>query len=278
MHLLTAASWFDDTKFTDAYDVGVVFFGQLEPLDYYKIDGAAVKRRILNTAPDVAIPPRRTIKLGEQVYILGDDATDYFQGESVRKRYVMAGADDFVFVKSVEQILSGSTVERVWASVVFNKLESDERVSSVPVPEFQVYFGPLEDVELHDVIMTADAAYWVMSVSRAQSGLIAATVVRLEAETPITITYSSVLYTPLTDSEMDVSADINAVLLRWTEDFTYVSEGTPKYAHGDRTLAVLTADVPDPKLNERVTINGETWRVVNTRRVGAVTNLHIRRG
>lgn len=32
-------------------------------------------------------------------------------------------------------------------------------------------------------------------------------------------------------------------------------EGTPKYAHGDRTLAVLTADVPDPKLNERVTIN-----------------------
>lgn len=277
MDLRIASTWFDDTVFQDAYDPSVTFYAQVEPLDYYKIDGAAVKRRVMSTAHNVHVPPRRTIKLDDQVYLVGDDAVDHFQGEVVRNRYVMAGADHLATVYSIEGFLTSAPKESVWASVVFNKLTTDERVSSAPVPEFQIYFGPLESVAAHSVIDTGDALYWVMTVVKALSGLLAATAVRIEDQAPITVQYSTWTYDPVTDSKSLTQRTSQALMLRWAQDFDYVDEGTPKYVHGDRMLIVLNAGHQVPKAGDVVTVGADTWKVVNTKAEGGTSRLHVRR-
>ena len=277
MDLRIASAWFDDTVFADAYTPSLTFYGQVEPLDYYKIDGAAVKRRVMSTAYNVHVPPRRTIKLDNQVYLVGDDAADHFNGEVVRNRYVMAGADHLSMVHSVEAFLQGTPVEPVWASVVFNKLTTDERVSSAPVPEFQIYFGPLETVTAHSVIDTGDELYWVTTVVKALSGLLAATSVRIEDQAPITVQYSTWTYDPVSDNKSMTPRTLQALMLRWAQDFDYADEGTPKYAHGDRMLLVLNEGGLVPAAGDSITIGQQAWKVVNTKADGAVTRLHVRR-
>lgn len=147
----------------------------------------------------------------------------------------------------------------------------------LPVPEFQIYFGPLESVAAHSVIDTGDALYWVMVVVKALSGLLAATAVRIEDQAPITVQYSTWTYDPVTDSKALTPRTSQALMLRWAQDFDYVDEGTPKYVHGDRMLIVLNAGHQMPKAGDVVTVGADTWKVVNTKAEGGTSRLHVRR-
>ena len=276
MDLRVAAKWFDQTECVDAYGIDT-FRAQLEPLEYYKIDGAAVKRRIISTAPEVQVPYRRTIRIDDQVYLIGDGTPEHFRGRLIRYRYVMSGADDLVRVLSLEDALRGTVVPGLWAVVVFNRLQPDERVSSTPLPEFQVFFGPREGVKDKDLVIAGSEIYWVQSVHASQSGLLSAATVRLEHGGPELATYSTTTYDPVQDVQVRSVGLVTALRLRWTEDFNYVDQGTLKYAHGDAVFAVLLSDVGVPSTDDHITLAGEEWRVVGHRVEGAVVKLHARR-
>lgn len=276
MDLRIAATWFDQTVASDAYGTDT-FMVQLEPLDYYKLDGASVKRRIMTTGPDVTLPARMTVRIDDQVYLVGDKTSEHFQGDLIRNRYVMSGADDLVTVRTLSETLLGSGGQEVWATIVFVKVGSDERVSSLPVPEFRLFFGPLEPLHEHDVVFNAGTAYLVTAPYRAESGLMSAVALRLEHATPEDAIYWSGGYDPVTDTVNETGTNIKVIRMRWAQDFEYLDAGTPKYAHGDVTMVALSSIVHSPKPNQRIRCDGEEWRIVTATIKGDITRMHVRR-
>src|SRR5574340_1571657 len=93
MKLKIASRFFDKTLASDAYNAATRFYCQIEPFDYQKIDGAAVKRRVMSTAPEVVLPVRQVISIGGQPYLVGDSSVDHWEGAALRKRYVLQGGD-----------------------------------------------------------------------------------------------------------------------------------------------------------------------------------------
>ena len=276
MDLRNAAQWFDQTECVDAYGTDT-FVAQLEPLDYYKLDGASVKRRIMTTGPAVTLPNRMTVRIDDQVYLVGDRTPEHFRGNLIRNRYVMSGADDLVTVRTLYETLLGTGGQAVWATIVFIRVGSDERVSSLPVPEFRLFFGPLETVREHDVVFNAGEAYLVTAPYRAESGLMSAVALRLEHATPEDAIYWSGGYDPVTDTVTETGVNAKVVRMRWAQDFEYLDAGTPKYTHGDATMVALSSVISNPKPNQRIRCDGEEWRIVTATVKGDITRMHVRR-
>lgn len=276
MDLRVAAVWFDQTVCVDAYGTDT-FEAQLEPLDYYKLDGASVKRRIMSTGPDVVLPSRMTIRIDDQVYLVGDRTPEHFRGDLIRNRYVMSGADDLATVRTMVEALSESGGNQAWATLVFNKMQPDERVGSLPVAEFRVFMGPQEALNEHDIILTNSAAYLVVAPYMADSGLMSALAIRLESAIPESAAYVLSTYDPVSDTEVEVLQGAKVIRMRWNQDFKYLDAGTPKYQHGDMTMVGLLADFPGVKPNSRIICSSEEWRVVTAIESGGLVRMHVRR-
>lgn len=277
MDLRRAAVWFDETVCSDAYGVDT-FKVQLEPLDYYKLDGASVKRRIMSTGPDVVLPGRMTLRIDDQVYLVGDRTPEHFQGDLIRNRYVMSGADSLVQVRNLEQAVTNSGGSEVWATLVFNKIQTDERFSSVPVAEFRVFLGPQETLGQHDILIDGPDAYLVVSPYKSDSGLISGVALRLETPVPEQAQYITATYDPVLDVETPITVSTQVVRVRWAQEFYYLSPGTPKYEHGDMTIIGLSSVFVDPRPNQKIVCGGDEWIVVTSNNLGAVTRIHARRG
>lgn len=276
MDLRSAATWFDQTVCEDAYGTDT-FYAQLEPLDYYKLDGASVKRRIMSTGPGVTLPARMTIRIDGQVYLVGDRTPEHFQGDLVRNRYVMSGADSQVTVRSTEQALNESGGSSVWATLVFAKIQTDERFSSLPVAEFRVFLGPQEVLKEHDIVIDGSDAYLVVAPYKSDSGLISGVALRLETAVPEHAVYWTNSYNPVTDTNTESGTNAKVIRLRWSQDFRFMTMGTPKYEHGDMTMLGLSSIFSAVKQNQRITCGGAEWSVLTSENIGAVTRMHVRR-
>ncbi len=276
MDLRVAAVWFDQTLCVDAYGVDT-FMAQLEPLDYYKLDGASVKRRIMSTGPDVDLPSRMTIRIDDQVYLVGDKTPEHFQGNLIRNRYVMSGADSLVTVRSPAQVLQQSGGREVWATLVFNKVQTDERFSSLPVAEFRVFLGSAESINEHDIVLDGQFAYLVIAPYKSDSGLISGVALRLEHSVPEPAMYVSTTYDPISDTNVEALTPTSVIRSRWSYDFAYLSAGTPKYAHGDMTMLGLSSVFASVKNDHIIECAGDRWSVVTSSQQGDVVRMHVRR-
>ena len=276
MDLRVAAVWFDQTMCVDAYGTDS-FVAQLEPLDYYKLDGASVKRRIMSTGPDVVLPSRMTIRIDDQVYLVGDKTPEHFQGNLIRNRYVMSGADSLVTVRSPAQVLQQAGGAEVWATLVFNKVQTDERFSSLPVAEFRVFLGSSETINEHDIVLDGQFAYLVIAPYKSDSGLISGVALRLEHAVPEAAMYVTKTYEPVSDTNVETIVPTSVLRSRWSYDFAYLSSGTPKYEHGDMTMLGLSSVFSGVKNNDIIECAGERWYVVTSSTHGDVIRMHVRR-
>lgn len=276
MDLRVGATWFDDTVGVDAYGTDT-FKCQIEPLDYYKLDGASVKRRIMSTGAGVTLPARMTIRIDDQVYLVGDRTPEHFRGDLVRNRYVMSGADSQVTVRTLQQALNESGGTQVWATLVFTKIQTDERYSSLPVAEFRVFLGSQETLLEHNIVIDGSSAYLVVAPYKSDSGLMSGVALRLEYPVPEAATYKTTIYDPISDTTVDTTVSAKIIRMRWAQDFEFLSASTPTYQHGDQTVFGLSSIFGNVKPNQRITVAGEEWTVVTSNNLGAVTRMHTRR-
>lgn len=276
MKLRQASRYFDRSKFTDAYDEKVRLRAQLDPLDYYKIDGATVKRRVMSTDPSVTMPLRHTLRIDDQVFITGDVAVDYWLGKPVRHRYVLQGADDLAVLRTIAEVLADASGTEAYTSKVWSKYETDSRVSSDYINEYHLYFAAGEPLLERQIILCDEAWYFVRGVHQAQSGLLDCITHRLPADPREDVEFHTRSYDPVTDVTASVTTTVASVTLRWQDDFQYLSLGSTDYERGDAQVWVLASAVPAPKSGDLVELAGKPHRVLSTRVEGTCHSLHVR--
>lgn len=276
MKLKNVAKFFDRTRARDAYDTTKSFRCQLEPFDYYKLDGAVVKRRVMSTAPDIQIPARRVIDIDGQRYLVGDPAEDHWEGKKIRRRYVLQGADHVAEVRSIPDVLSGAPGALAFASVEFNKYGTDERDNSDFHPQYHIYFSESESVPENSIITASGRNYLVRNSHRTVSGLVDALSNEIGHTLVQTAELRSRTYVPTTDSYLETTPQtVACIVLRWQEHFRYLSAGSEDYQRGD--LQVLAADSVSFRPSDVVSIAGVPWTVLSSIAEDGYTSLHVRR-
>ena len=152
-------------------------------VDYVKIGGTSVKRRVMSTTPDVTVPARGVIDISGQRYLLSDASPDRWAGEIVRNRYVLQGADDLADITSVADLpnVAGASA----ASIEFNKYSTDERDNSRFHPQYNIYFSGTENVHTGDIVSVGSASgtryYLVRDAHKSMAGPMEALSNELEA-------------------------------------------------------------------------------------------------
>lgn len=275
MRLHQAASRFDTTLALDAYDRQRGFRCQLEPFDYVKIDGSAVKRRVMSTAPEVSLPVRHTINIGGQVYLVGEPSADHWGGSKIRNRYVLQGVDEYMQVRSFGQALAALPGRRAWAGHEFNKYSTDERDSDDYHVQCHLYFGSRERVPENALVSSATTTFLVRQSHLTMAGLLDVRANELDEPVEDTVSLSSSTYDPVTDTRTSTESTVRCIRLRWQENFAYLSLSSAKYERGD--MQVLLPLGTDVDAGDTLGLSDGNWRVLAVQSQSDHLGAHVRR-
>lgn len=278
MRLKDAARYFDKLVCTDAYTPSVTFKGQLDVFDDSKRDGATVLRRILSTSPAVTLPVRLTIVAAGDTWMIGAGHADSFNGEDIRKKYIIHRADGAATIKTVAQALSaGGTAS--YASRLWIKDLKEVDVSSSLFSMLNVYFAANEDVVVGNVILLAGRLHLVRNVYTGAAGLLIAESDELPANAVSSMIYTprGGAYNPTTDmTTASLSITTSLLRTRFQDDYAYPNEAAPKYVKGDIRGSVLKSAVATPKVDDYATLTDGDWRVVSIEDETLTWGLHLR--
>lgn len=275
MRLKTIARKRDNTLATDSHGVGT-FMCQLAPLELFKIDGVAVKKRSLSTAPDVTIPARGVISIGGEHYLVGTGTPDFWKGEVIRKSYVIQGADDMAELISIHGKLQGDTPVEAHAAVIFNRYLPESADSSKYPPQYQLFLSGSESAPANSLVKFDNEWYLTKDSYISPSGLRIALVNKVDEPAFETITLANNTYDPITDTMTGTNSSVPIFRIKWQEHFTYLTKSSTDYVRGDMQVVMLkssTAKAPDT-----LQLSDGKWRVLSAIDETTHWSLHVRRG
>jgi hypothetical protein len=273
--LANAATYFDRTVARDAYNHAVKFKCQIEPLDLYRMDGTRVKVRGMDTAPGIKIPTRRVINIDGQDYLVSAMSGDQWAGKRIRQRFVIQGADDIVQIKTIKQELDGDPGVQAFASIDFNKYNTDERDSSDYHPQYHVFLGPDEPAVEGGIISTVDQNYLIRNVNKTTAGLRDALVNVIDDPFIDSAVFASRTYDPLLDSYAEVTTTVRCIRVRWQEHFMYLSPASEKFQKGD--MIVLLPNSVTVAAGDNIDLTDGVWNVRAVVGRGDYQQAHVRR-
>ncbi len=274
MRLRDAAKRFDDTLASDAYS-SATFKCQFEVLSYSKIDGVAVKKRQISTAPDVTIPTRRVVTISGQTYLVGHGAPDFWDGDTIRLNYVIQGSDGLASLTNIAAELASEAPSTAYAALVFAKYLPNAEDSSRYPPQYQIFLSGTESAPADSLIYLNSIWYLIKESYISTSGLRVSLANVVEAPNFETVTFNSRVYDPLTDTYAETPSTIKVFRIKWSEHFKYLSKAAEPYERGDQTVWVLKAVTPDPP--DTLTLSDGPWRVQSAQDEGLAWNCHVRR-
>lgn len=275
MRLYDAARMADDTVATDAYGTAT-FLCQYEPLSYAKIDGVAVKKRTISTAPTATIPTRGAITIDGQTYLIGHGAPDYWRGETIRVNYVIQGADGLADLTSVADALAGNLPVQAYAALVFNRYVPDSDTSGKYPPQYQIFTDGNENVPGDSLVTIGGATFLVKESYVSNSGLRVALVNELAMPAFESATHNVSVYDPITDTRVETPSAVQVLRVKWQEHFNYLSKASETYERGDLQVFVLQS-AATPKPSDTLTLSDGVWRILAAQAEGLLWSLHVRR-
>lgn len=260
---------------TDAYG-SATFYCQFEPLSYSKVDGVAVRKRLISAAPSVTIPARGAISLDGQIYLVGIGAPDYWKGACIRKNYVLQGADALANLNTIAAELAGTAATSAYAALVFAKYLPDSVDSSKYPPQYQIFTAGSESAPAESLIQLNSIWYLVKDSYVSTSGLRIALANVIQGTVFETITASNKTYVPTTDSYTSVTHSVKLLRLRWQEHFTYLSKAQISYDRGDEQIFILKSAMT-VLAGDTLALSDGTWRILDVQDEGLCWGCHARR-
>lgn len=276
MRLHSAASRFDKTLAADSYTPATTFLCQLSPLDLYRIDGAAVKRRQMSCAPGVSIPSRRAITIGGQVFLVGDGSPDHWKGSVIRQNFVLQGADSVCSMNTVAAELSGTAATTAYGSLVFSKYLPEGADTSKYPPQYQIFLSGSESVPPDSLIKIGSRWFLIKDSYISLSGLLVALANEIRGSVFETVTVTARTYVPSSDTYTTASSSKKVMRVRWQEHFTYLSKAQIDYFRGDEQLFILKSAMT-PKQGDTLTLSDGVWMILDVQDEGATWSCHVRR-
>ena len=274
MRLHSAANKFNDVLAVDAYG-GVEFACQWAPLELFKVDGVAVRKRSMTTAPDVKIPSRGVAIFDTEHYLIGAGTPDFWKGKVIRRNYVIQGADGLAQLASIGGALTGASPTEAYAAVVFAKYVPDAADSSRYPPQYQVFLAGSEDAPADSLVTLNAATYLVKESYLSTSGLRIALANVLSAPLFETVSFGAQTYDPVTDTYSGAASSVKIMRVKWTEHYSYLSIGSETYERGDQQ--VFMPKSVTPKASDTLTLSDGKWRILAVQDETDRWSCHVRR-
>lgn len=278
MRLRKAAVRFDDSVLYDAYTNTLVGKGQLDPTDIFKLDGASVRRRVISVSPDLVLPTRRAVRLGADVYLIGEPSVDEWKGSPIRTKYVLHQTPSTAVVKTFAEALLNQAGRTMYASREWNKDVPDLKESSDYFNDYHIFVANTETVSTYDLIYVDNQWHICHAIHRSLSGFTDAVSHEILGTVFETISVGDKVYNPVTDAYTSTPiTNVKVLRLRWQEQYEYLRESQTDYVRGDETLIVHTTAGWTPAPSDSMTLSDGKWRVLSGRTDNSVHLLHIRR-
>lgn len=275
MKLSSAAKHFDRLVCADAYAPSTTFLGQFNLFDDSTRDGLTVARRILSTAPSVTMPARRTILAGGRVWMVGDQIPDYFGNAEIRNKYPVQESDGLATLKTIAQVLAGSTGSTAHTSLIWVKGTKEVEVSSGIYDVMNAYFTAAESVPERTLININSRWYLVRTIFTTSAGFQSAVVDELPEPVLEVATFSGRTYNPITDTYSKLDVSVTVLRVRWQSAFEYLTIASEKYERGD--MQVMAPKTTTPKVQDLIVMSDGKWQVLSIIDEGTYWSLHVRR-
>jgi hypothetical protein len=277
MKLSAAASHFDNQSFKDSYSGVHALYGQLDLYDDARREGLTSVRRIISMAPALAVPARRALTLGSDVWLLSDSpASDYFRADAIRAKYISHRADGLGEIKTILQELSNTAGVSAYGAAVWLKGNKEIDESSEVTNSVNIYFASSEAVPDRGLIKLRNVWYIVRYTYSTTTGFVAAVADQLDTPNFETASYARRVYAPITDTYTSTPVSIKVLRLRWQDKFEYLSPASAKYDAGDDVVMVRVADVAAPTTGDLITLTDGVRRVESIQADGSLWHLHVR--
>lgn len=276
MRLHKVAGRFDNTEAADAYNPTTTFKCQLAPLEMYRIEGTAVKKREMSTKPDVVLPTRRVIIIDGQAYLVSSASPDFWNGARIRTNYVIQGADDIASIHTIAGALINTPPATAYASLGFNKNMTDERQGSEYLSQYNIHLAATESVGA-DALINIGARWFLVRQSYVSvSGLLVTLANEIEGTVFETVNFDTRAYNPITDTWAVTPTSVKVLRVRWTDHFEYLTRGTEKFERGD-AVVMIHKTATTPKAADVLTMSDGKWAIVNAHNYGLYWGCHARR-
>jgi len=256
MTLKDVARYADNVVFTDSYG-SATFRGQVLLFNDSTRSGPAAKRRILDVAPEVTIPTRRTITDATTgiVYLVSVASYDYYNGVPIRAKYPIVPSEGQATVRTIGQVLSntGGTTDLYVDFSYLRRVVTEEK--SAFEQGFDVYFSRYHSISAGDIVVFGGKYYRARQDSRYDEvGFSAVEVLQLTSPV-VSLTYQAQgTFVPSTDSYTSpvtiaaVSCFVESVFF----DFVHEALGYIKLEPGDRAISFLKTTVTSVKVGDTV--------------------------
>ena len=241
MRLADAARAFNDAPCRDAYSGAYLFGAQFTLYDDVRRDSETAERRVISVAPNVQIPPRRTIETCGTRFIVGHGSPDFFRGKTLRVGYVAHEATHLATLRTLGEVCSGAAGVTAWAGRAWVKDASYSEQDSRLTPQHHLYFAHGEPAAPRRLIDFDDTLCVVRAVNKGAAGTLVAFCDELEAPVREAATVHLAAYDAATDTTTYTATPAAVLRLRWQSLFAYMAGVAPKFEPGDMQIAIDAA-------------------------------------
>lgn len=277
MRLSAAAQYFDKVVCYDTFNPASYIMGQLDLFDDSRRDGPTVVRRILSTAPGIAIPARRTLTIDDEQWIVGMKETDSFRGSPIRDKHVLHRAQGPCTLASIAQALTtgGATsyASRMWVKDM-KELATSSKLESF----YNIYLSTYDTVPTESLIILGGKAHFIRNTLTSAAGFQIAEGDEVDAAAIVSGTFTPRTFSPATDGYTDgTPITLNVLRLRFQDGYAYAAESSIKFVDGDIRAFIAKSLTPTPKVSDTLTLPDGPWRVISSTDQGTSYSLHLRR-
>lgn len=254
MSLKDAARVFETNVFTDTYG-SATFKGQILPYPDSVRSGAPTRRRILEVAPEVVIPTRRTVTCNGVHYIVSFGSNDLFNNQVIRVKYPILPVDTSYNIRSIGEVLanSGGTSGYMAPSYIRRVVLED---NSAFDGGYEIYLSTYNTVPRGHIVVGGGRYFKAREASRTDD-IGFAVFEATELITPVsTMTFQAQggTYNPTNDTYNPPAAisNVSVFIEHSILDFEHEQMGYVKIEEGDKAISFLKSQVSAVKVGDRI--------------------------
>lgn len=274
MKIRQVARFFDRSAVTDPFTGAPLFRAQFSNYDESKRDAFTAYRRIMSLAPELQLPPHRTISALGETWMAGDGHPDGWS-DLHRRKFVVHRASGGARVWSIGEYLAGGPPVDTFGDIQWIVDRAEEEVSSARPQLYVAILPDVIDVAPHSLVEVGPDLLFVQSSAHHASGFMEARGYLQPRGQSQQISLVGRVYSPVTGGYVEqATATVKGLKVRWQEMYSYGNQLDARYQEGDATFIVpLSLPV---STSSRIVHEGRPWTILGVKAVDGARHLHGR--
>lgn len=280
MRLKSAAKYFDTCPVYDAYSGNLLFKVQTSTFLESAAEGSTAARRVISIAPNLNIPTHNCILAMDQLWVVGANNPDEWNGSQIRKAYwTKRVTDNFKLLTPGQAALSG-TGTPVFGSKQYLKDTPNSVTDAELDPMWDIAISANSAASRGYFLKSANTLYRIRVAYNDLDGFLTCQSDEVYEKVVYASIASTARYNPVTDKYNPTIVTTTAVLLDYYKSYVKTTATGVQPVAGDLTMILAKAAVV-VSVGQEITIQESrykgTWRVLAVTDEHDALNLHIRR-